>query len=58
MPIPGSSKVERIKENFDAVRVTFSKEELKEIEEVLEANEMIGGRYCDGKLGPHEHLWG
>ena len=35
VPIPGSSKTERIKENAEAVNITFTPEELKEINKLL-----------------------
>lgn len=35
VPIPGSSKTDRIRENAEAVNITFTPEELKEINELL-----------------------
>ena len=43
IPIPGSSKVERVKENAGAVELT--PEEMKEIKDLVEACEVKGDRY-------------
>lgn len=45
VPIPGTKKIERIKENIGAVDVTFTAEELKDIREKLESIKIIGERY-------------
>jgi aryl-alcohol dehydrogenase-like predicted oxidoreductase len=45
VPIPGTKKLERLKENIGAVDVTFTAEELKDIREKLESIEIIGERY-------------
>lgn len=45
VPIPGTKKLERIKENIGAVDVTFTTEELKNIRNTLESIDIIGKRY-------------
>ncbi|WP_312887342.1 aldo/keto reductase [Clostridium lacusfryxellense] len=45
VPIPGTKKLERVKENIGAVDVTFTTEELMNIRKKLESIEIIGERY-------------
>ena len=42
IPIPGTTKKERVKENFEAVNVELSPEEMWEIEEVLSHMDIVG----------------
>jgi aryl-alcohol dehydrogenase-like predicted oxidoreductase len=55
IPIPGSTSVERVKENNGAANITLTDEELKEIDHFIETTEVKGGRY--GKE-QEKHLWG
>lgn len=55
VPIPGSSKATRVKENFAAAKIAFSDEELKEINDVLEKHPVKGGRYTPAA---EKQLWG
>ena len=51
IPIPGTTKKERVKENFEAVNVELSTEERREIEEALSHMDIVGmGRI--GSSGP------
>ena len=43
IPIPGTTGIERVKEN--AVEVELSEEEMREIQGVLESNGVLGDRY-------------
>lgn len=45
VPIPGTTKLERLKENIGAVSITFTEEELREINEALSKIPIQGGRY-------------
>lgn len=45
VPIPGTKKLERIKENMGATDVTFTKEEMMDICKKLKSIEIIGERY-------------
>lgn len=45
VPIPGTTKLERLKENIGAVSVAFTEEELKEINEALAKIPVQGERY-------------
>lgn len=45
VPIPGTKKVSRIKENLGSLQVTFSKTELNEIREKLDSITILGDRY-------------
>jgi len=56
VPLPGSSKASRVKENLDAGKIRFTEEELKEINEVLANHPVKGARYFGG--GAEEALWG
>lgn len=42
VPIPGTTKKERVKENFEAVHVELSQEEMQEIEEALSHMDIVG----------------
>jgi aryl-alcohol dehydrogenase-like predicted oxidoreductase len=44
-PIPGTTKLERLKENLGAFDVSLSAQEEKEIREMVEAADVSGGRY-------------
>ncbi|KAF2266632.1 putative aldo-keto reductase [Lojkania enalia] len=44
-PIPGTTKVERLKENLGSLLVELSKEEEQKIRKACEAAEVSGGRY-------------
>lgn len=45
VPIPGTKKPERLKENIGAVDLAFTHDELTDIREALEKIEIIGARY-------------
>lgn len=45
VPITGTTKLERLKENIGAVSITFTEEELREINEALSKIPIQGGRY-------------
>ncbi|MBR1657398.1 MAG: aldo/keto reductase [Synergistaceae bacterium] len=45
VPIPGTSKMERMEENVNAANVSFTDEELKNIRELLEQIPIYGERY-------------
>lgn len=42
VPIPGTTKKDRVKENFDAVNVELSPAEMQEIEEALSHMDLVG----------------
>ena len=42
IPIPGTTKKERVKENFETVNVELSPEEMREIEEALSHIDIVG----------------
>ena len=42
IPIPGTTKKERVKENFETVNVELSPEEMREIEEALSHMDIVG----------------
>ncbi len=42
VPIPGTTKKERVKENFHAVNVELSPDEMQEIEEALSHMDIVG----------------
>lgn len=46
IPIPGSTSVSRVQENSKVIELT--KEELKEVDDILENFTIAGGRYPDG----------
>ena len=45
VPIPGTRNLERLKENFGAVKVIFTNEEMKELNEALSKIKISGDRY-------------
>lgn len=45
VPIPGTSKMERMEENVKAAEITFTDDELKNIHSLLEHIEIVGERY-------------
>jgi hypothetical protein len=45
IPIPGTTKVERLEENLGSLKVEISKEEEREIRKICEEAEIHGGRY-------------
>ena len=45
VPIPGTSKIERMEENVNATNIIFTDEELKNIRELLEQIPIYGERY-------------
>lgn len=49
VPIPGTRNLDRLKENFGAVKVIFTNEEIQELNEALSKIEILGDRY------PAEH---
>jgi len=49
VPIPGTTNIERIKENIEATKITFSNEEIKEINEMLDEIKIIGDRYPESE---------
>ncbi|KAF2673870.1 putative aldo-keto reductase [Microthyrium microscopicum] len=51
IPIPGSTNLERIKENMGALEVKLTKEELSEIRKASEASEPAGTRYPEAMMG-------
>ena len=42
VPIPGTTKKDRVKENFEAVNVELSPDEMQEIEEALLHMDIVG----------------
>lgn len=44
-PIPGTTKVERLKENLGSLSVELSPDEEKEVRSACNAAEVAGGRY-------------
>ena len=42
VPIPGTTKTERVKENFDAVEIDLTGEEMQEIETALAGMDIVG----------------
>ncbi|KAG8947853.1 hypothetical protein FRC04_010211 [Tulasnella sp. 424] len=57
VPIPGSSKVHRIQENFAGCNARLSDEDVESIQAAVEAIGVKGERYFDGSGGV-EHRWG
>lgn len=45
VPIPGTTKSSRIKENIGAGEIEFSKQELKEIDMATDNIQIVGNRY-------------
>jgi aryl-alcohol dehydrogenase-like predicted oxidoreductase len=50
IPIPGTTKIERLKENLSALEIKLSDEEIKEIRKMVEAAEVHGNRYANAAL--------
>lgn len=48
VPIPGTTKIERLVENLGAANVSLSENELKEIEDGAAKIKPVGGRYSEG----------
>jgi hypothetical protein len=48
IPIPGSTRIERVKENMDSLKVKLSLEELQDIRKQVDAAEPQGERYAPG----------
>ncbi|KIO25255.1 hypothetical protein M407DRAFT_210759 [Tulasnella calospora MUT 4182] len=57
VPIPGSSKVHRIQENFAASTIKLTEDEVNSIKEVIKNIGVQGGRYFDFSK-EMEHRWG
>ncbi|KAG8949112.1 hypothetical protein FRC04_009058 [Tulasnella sp. 424] len=55
VPLPGTTKVERLLENMRAIEVDFDAKDLEQLNEALSKIEVKGGRYFD-RAG--ELLWG
>lgn len=51
IPIPGTTKIKYLEENFDALKVKLTVEEVKEIRKVIEGCEVHGTRYPDFMSG-------
>jgi len=51
IPIPGTRQIKNLEENWCALKVDFTEEELKEIREVAEKAEVKGDRYDDSHVG-------
>ncbi|MBK5279561.1 MAG: aldo/keto reductase [Bacteroidia bacterium] len=49
-PIPGTKRMKYLEENIDALNVTFSKEELKELDTIAPKNVAVGNRYMEGAM--------
>ncbi|WP_419880416.1 aldo/keto reductase [Peribacillus sp. B-H-3] len=49
VPIPGTTKIERIKENNISAEIEFSEDEMQEINEVLENIKIVGDRYPESE---------
>jgi aryl-alcohol dehydrogenase-like predicted oxidoreductase len=45
VPIPGTTKVNRLEENLDAVKISLSGDELKQINEEASRIDVQGARY-------------
>ncbi|MDE3162467.1 MAG: aldo/keto reductase [Acidobacteriota bacterium] len=45
VPIPGTTKLERLEENIGATSLRFTAEEVRELDDILAANPVIGDRY-------------
>ena len=43
--IPGTTKVHRLKENWESRQVVLSEEEKKQMREVIDTAEVVGERY-------------
>ncbi|AMC93132.1 aldehyde oxidase [Erysipelothrix larvae] len=49
VPIPGTTKIERIHENNAAANISFTQEEMKEINDALDRLEIVGDRYPESE---------
>jgi aryl-alcohol dehydrogenase-like predicted oxidoreductase len=49
-PIPGTKRIKYLEENVGALNVTFTKEELKEIDAIAPKNVAAGTRYAEGGM--------
>lgn len=58
IPIPGSSKPERVRDNIATSDIKLTEEELAEISRVLKENPVNGSRYNDNVSKDVLHLWG
>ncbi|ATZ18641.1 aldo/keto reductase [Williamsoniiplasma somnilux] len=47
VPIPGTKKIERLKQNLSGAEVKFTEKELKEIKQKLDNIEILGHRYSE-----------
>ncbi|KAG8899188.1 hypothetical protein FRB99_006880, partial [Tulasnella sp. 403] len=56
VPIPGSGKVERVKENFAAGQVYLGAEEIEAVQKAVEAHGVHGGRPVS--LNGRDYSWG
>lgn len=50
VPIPGTKKISRIEENLGSLNVSFTQEELTEIDSKLKSIELRGARYPEGHM--------
>lgn len=50
IPIPGTTKEERLKENLGCLDVVLTDEEVKEIRKLVENAEVVGARYHDAAM--------
>ncbi len=50
-PIPGTKRIQYLEENFGALRVSLSTEELKKIDEIFPKNAASGTRYASNMMG-------
>ncbi|KAG8929812.1 hypothetical protein FRC01_003735 [Tulasnella sp. 417] len=57
VPLPGSSKAHRVRQNLDAGNIKLTEKEMKSITDVLASMEVTGGRYF-GMSKEQELLWG
>lgn len=48
VPIPGTTKIDRLEENLGAVHVELTPDDIAAIAEKLEAIEIVGERYSPG----------
>ncbi len=51
VPIPGTKRKERLKENLGALDVTLSADDIKSISDAVPLGAAAGGRYPDGGMG-------
>lgn len=48
IPIPGTTNIDRLKENLGSLDIQLTKEENEEIRKIAESAEVAGGRYPEG----------